>query len=66
MEYLDGSVVNVGEREDFLLKMVKSVLGSPPESVADLYLFYDGFDHTKPPPVKRVVWDRDTKQAKLI
>jgi hypothetical protein len=58
------------QREDFLLKMVKSALSSPPESESDLcrlvYLFYDGFDQTKPPLVKRVVWDKHTKQAKLI
>lgn len=49
------------EREELLVKMVCSALKSPPKCAEDLcrvvYLFYDDFDHTKEPPVKRVKWN---------
>jgi hypothetical protein len=58
------------QRETMLLQVVKWALSLPPETETDLcrvvYLFYDGFDHTKLPEIKRIVYDRETEHAKLI
>ena len=56
------------KREDVLKTVVKSALKSPPENLKDdlcrvKYLFYDGYDHTKVAPVKRIKYDKETDSA---
>ena len=58
------------QREAVLLRVVNDAITSPPETEDDVcrvvYLFYDGFDHTKAPCVKRIKWDPVTTSAKTV